>query len=217
MVQGLGLAVVSPPARRRPAPRLRHGLHRAHRARLSAAARRSRAVAVSAPVHRGNAVGARDIEVPAVRINPALGASLKVRFAPKATESSRGSKMPRWANRVLMQCSNNLAIRALRGREAEYSAVNLLRPEATNAWEINDKTPRPGANHHIMHRHFRLRRAVVLGAVATASLLAIGPARAQVRGAVATPVAQSAPSSATPAAATPAAPHSAACTVAADQ
>src|SRR5262249_49158149 len=96
--------------------------------------------------------------------------------------------------------------------EAEYSAVNLLRPEATNAWEIKDKTPRTGAKHHIMHRHFRLRRAVVLGAVATASLLAIGPARAQVRGAVATPVAQSAPSSATPAA-----PHSAACTVAADQ
>src|SRR5262249_57490418 len=63
-----------------------------------------------------------------------------------------------------------------------------------------------------MQRHFRLRRAVVLGAVATASLLAIGPARAQLRGAVATPAAQSVPSSLTPAA-----PHSAACTVATDQ
>src|SRR5215467_3552900 len=63
-----------------------------------------------------------------------------------------------------------------------------------------------------MQRHFRLRRAVVLGAVATASLLAIGPARAQLRGAVATPAAQSVPSSLTPAAS-----HSAACTVATDQ
>ena len=63
-----------------------------------------------------------------------------------------------------------------------------------------------------MQRHFRLRRAVVLGAVATASLLAIGPARTQLRGAVATPAAQSVPSSLTPAA-----PHSAACTVATDQ
>ena len=69
-----------------------------------------------------------------------------------------------------------------------------------------------------MQRHFRLRRAVVLGAVATASLLAIGPARAQLRGAVATPAAQSVPSSLTPAAPLmPAAPHSAACTVAIDQ
>ncbi len=63
-----------------------------------------------------------------------------------------------------------------------------------------------------MYRHFFLRRTVVLGAVATASLLVIGPARAQLRGAVATPAAQPAPSSATPAA-----PHSAACTVATDQ
>ena len=63
-----------------------------------------------------------------------------------------------------------------------------------------------------MHRHFFLRRTVVLGAVAAASLLAIGPARAQLRGAAAAPAAQAAPSSATPAA-----PHSAACTVASDQ
>ena len=63
-----------------------------------------------------------------------------------------------------------------------------------------------------MHRHFFLRRAVVLGAVATLSLLVIGPARAQLRGAVATPAVQPAPSSTTPAA-----PHSVACTVATDQ
>src|SRR5262245_22494167 len=59
-----------------------------------------------------------------------------------------------------------------------------------------------------MYRYFLLRRAVVLGAVAAASLLVVGPARAQLRGAVATPAA---PSSATPAA------PSAACTVATDQ
>jgi lysophospholipase L1-like esterase len=63
-----------------------------------------------------------------------------------------------------------------------------------------------------MHRHFFLRRTVVLGAVAAASLLAIGPARAQLRGALATPAEQPAPSSPMPAA-----PHSAACTVATDQ
>src|SRR6266545_6722733 len=63
-----------------------------------------------------------------------------------------------------------------------------------------------------MHRHFFLRRAVVLGAAATVSLLVIGPARAQLRGAVATPAVQPAPSSTTPAA-----PHSAECTVATDQ
>jgi len=63
-----------------------------------------------------------------------------------------------------------------------------------------------------MHRHFFLRRTVVLGAVATASLLVIGPARAQLLGAVATRAAQPAPSSPMPSA-----PHSAACTVATDQ
>ena len=63
-----------------------------------------------------------------------------------------------------------------------------------------------------MHRHFFLRRTVVLVAVAAASLLAIAPARAQLRGAVATPAAQPAPSSPMLAA-----PHSAACTVATDQ
>jgi acyl-CoA thioesterase I len=62
-----------------------------------------------------------------------------------------------------------------------------------------------------MYRHF-LRRTVVLGAVAAASLLVVGPARAQLRGAAETPAAQPAPSSATPAA-----PHSAACTVGTDQ
>src|SRR6266511_956819 len=74
------------------------------------------------------------------------------------------------------------------------------------------RRPQQSRKHHIMYRHFFLRRTVVLGAVATASLLVIGPARAQLRGAVATPAAQPAPSSATPAA-----PHSAACTVATDQ
>ena len=63
-----------------------------------------------------------------------------------------------------------------------------------------------------MHRHFFLRRTVVLGAVAAASLLVVGPARAQLLGAVATRAAQPAPSSAVSAA-----PHSAACTVATDQ
>src|SRR5437763_17032892 len=63
-----------------------------------------------------------------------------------------------------------------------------------------------------MRRHLRLRRAVVLGAVATLSLLLIGPARAQLRGAVTTPAAQPAPSSATSATS-----HSAACTVVTDQ
>jgi acyl-CoA thioesterase-1 len=62
-----------------------------------------------------------------------------------------------------------------------------------------------------MYRHF-LRRTVVLGAVAAASLLVIGPARAQLPGAAETPAAQPAPSSAMPAA-----PHSAACAVATDQ
>jgi len=52
----------------------------------------------------------------------------------------------------------------------------------------------------------------VLGAVAAASLLVIGPARAQLLGAVATRAAQPAPSSPMPSA-----PHSAACTVATDQ
>jgi acyl-CoA thioesterase I len=63
-----------------------------------------------------------------------------------------------------------------------------------------------------MHRRFILRRATVLAAVSTLSLLVNGPARAQVRGAVATPEAQPGPSSTTRAT-----PHSAACTVATDQ
>ena len=63
-----------------------------------------------------------------------------------------------------------------------------------------------------MHRHFFLRRTVVLEAVAAASLLVVGPARAQLLGAVATRAAQPAPSSPMPSA-----PHSAACTVATDQ
>jgi acyl-CoA thioesterase I len=63
-----------------------------------------------------------------------------------------------------------------------------------------------------MHRHCFLRRPAVLAAVATLSLMVNGPARAQVRGAVATPAAQPGPSSTTPAT-----PHSAACTVATDQ
>src|SRR5262245_8097608 len=61
-----------------------------------------------------------------------------------------------------------------------------------------------------MRRHLHLRRAVGLGAIATLSLLVIGPARAELRGAAL--AAQPAPSSATPAAS-----HSAACTVAIDQ
>src|SRR5258707_2671240 len=68
-----------------------------------------------------------------------------------------------------------------------------------------------------MPRHFFLRPAVVLGAVAALSLSATGPARAQLQGAVATPVAQPVPSSATPSSVTPAAPHAAACTVGPDQ
>ena len=56
-----------------------------------------------------------------------------------------------------------------------------------------------------MHRRFFLHRAVLLGTVATLTISVIGPARAQLRGAVAAP---SAPA---------AAHHSAACTVAADQ
>ena len=63
-----------------------------------------------------------------------------------------------------------------------------------------------------MHRHFLLRRTGALGAVVAASLLVVGPAHAQSRGAGATPAAQSAQSSATPAV-----PHAAACTVATDQ
>ena len=61
-------------------------------------------------------------------------------------------------------------------------------------------------------QHLFLRGTVVFGAVAMLSLLVVGPARAQLRGPVATPVAQPAPSSATPLG-----PDSAACTVATDQ
>ena len=63
-----------------------------------------------------------------------------------------------------------------------------------------------------MHRRLRLHRAVVLGTVASLSLLLVGPASAQLRGAATTPAAQPAPSSATSATS-----HSAACTVATDQ
>src|SRR5205807_7343608 len=63
-----------------------------------------------------------------------------------------------------------------------------------------------------MRRHLRLRRAVVLGTVASLSLLLVGPASAQLRGAATTPAAQPAPPSATPAIS-----HSAACTVTTDQ
>ena len=63
-----------------------------------------------------------------------------------------------------------------------------------------------------MHRHFFLRRAAVLAAVSTLSLLVNGPARAQLRGAAPTPAAQPGPPSTTPAV-----PHSVACTVATDQ
>src|SRR4029453_13644473 len=66
-------------------------------------------------------------------------------------------------------------------------------------WEIADKTLPMGAKRQIMPRQFFLRPAAVLGAVATLSLLATGPARAQLRGPVATPAAQPPPSSATPA------------------
>src|SRR5262245_2507832 len=60
-----------------------------------------------------------------------------------------------------------------------------------------------------MHRHLHLRRAVRLGAIATLSLLVIGPARAELRGAATTLAAHSAPS-----AATAARSQSARCTVA---
>ena len=63
-----------------------------------------------------------------------------------------------------------------------------------------------------MYRHSRLRRAVVLGAIATLGLFSVGPARAELLNAATTLPAQPAPSS--PA---PAAPHSAACTVTTDQ
>src|SRR4051812_29502435 len=63
-----------------------------------------------------------------------------------------------------------------------------------------------------MRRHFFLRRAAMLAAVATLSLLVNGPARAQLRGAAATPAAQPARSSTTPAA-----PNSPECAVATDQ
>jgi acyl-CoA thioesterase-1 len=62
-----------------------------------------------------------------------------------------------------------------------------------------------------MYRHFRLRRAVVLGAIATLSLWVAGPARAELLSAATTLPAQPAPS------ATPADAHSAACTVTTDQ
>src|SRR5262249_36892178 len=68
-----------------------------------------------------------------------------------------------------------------------------------------------------MRRHFFLRPAAVLGAVATLSLSATGPARAQLQGAVASAAAQPVQSSTTPSSTPSAAPHSAACTVAADQ
>src|SRR5262245_66425872 len=63
-----------------------------------------------------------------------------------------------------------------------------------------------------MYQHFRLRQAGVLGAIGTLSLLVVGPARAELRGAATTLASQPASSSLTPAA-----PHSAACTVATDQ
>ena len=59
-----------------------------------------------------------------------------------------------------------------------------------------------------MHRRFFLHRAVLLGTVATLTISVVGPARTQVRGAIAAPPAPSAPA---------VAHHSAACTVAADQ
>ncbi len=59
-----------------------------------------------------------------------------------------------------------------------------------------------------MHRHLFLRRAAVFGAVATAGLFALLPARAQTPGSIVTPAAL--PSSAT-------APRPPACTVAAEQ
>src|SRR5215831_3056582 len=74
------------------------------------------------------------------------------------------------------------------------------------------KPPPTGAKHQIMRRYFFLRRVVVLGAIATLSLLVSAPAWAQLPSTVATPTTQLAPASATPAA-----PHPAACTVATDQ
>jgi acyl-CoA thioesterase-1 len=71
-----------------------------------------------------------------------------------------------------------------------------------------------------MRRYLFLRRAVVLGAVATLSLSVTAPAWAQLPSTVATPATQLAPAPATqlaPASATLAAPHSATCTVATDQ
>jgi acyl-CoA thioesterase-1 len=62
-----------------------------------------------------------------------------------------------------------------------------------------------------MHRHPLLRRAAVFGAVATVSLLALVPVRAQTSASIATPTTLRAPSSAT------AAPRSATCVVAAEQ
>jgi acyl-CoA thioesterase-1 len=61
-----------------------------------------------------------------------------------------------------------------------------------------------------MHRHVFLRRAAVFGAVATASVFASLPARAQTLGSIAAPAALPAPSSATM-------PRPPACMVAADQ
>jgi acyl-CoA thioesterase I len=63
-----------------------------------------------------------------------------------------------------------------------------------------------------MYGHSRLRRAVVFAAIATLSLLVVGPARAELLSAATTLPAQPAPSSATPAPS-----HSAACTVTTDQ
>jgi len=88
--------------------------------------------------------------------------------------------------------------------------LNLFRPDATNSWEIADKTASNGAKRQIMRRYFFLRRAVVLGAVATLSLLVTAPAWAQQPSTVATPATLLAPAS-------PAAPHPATCTVAIDQ
>ena len=58
MVQGLGPAAVSLSPRRGRARRLRRRVHGTHRPRLPGTRRRTGAVAVSAPVHRGGAVGA---------------------------------------------------------------------------------------------------------------------------------------------------------------
>jgi acyl-CoA thioesterase I len=93
--------------------------------------------------------------------------------------------------------------------------LNLFRLNATNFRAITEKTPPIGAKHHFimsMQRHVLSRRTAVFGVVATASLLVVGSARAQLLGVVAAPAAQPALSSATPAA-----PNSAACTVTTDQ